>query len=274
MEKICIQGIEGSYSFEASNLIQKKIKTNLKSELCLNFDEVFQKIKKYKLAVVPIDNTIAGSILGVINMINKNDCEVLLEFNLEIKHCLLAKKGSKKINSVYSHYQALAQCSNFLNKNKIVSNVFSNTANAAKYITKKNDLNVGAISSEICSKLYNLKIIEKNIQNEKNNYTRFFLIKKKNSKFSFEKKLKKNKIAIYFTTKHIPSSLYKALGGFATHNVNLTKLESLPFKVKKTEYPFFIDFLGNLEDKNIKKSLKELKFFSNDLKILGNYEKF
>ena len=274
MEKICIQGIEGSYSFEASNLIQKKIKTNLKSEFCINFDEVFQKIKKCKLAVVPIDNTIAGSVLGVVNMINKHNCEILLEFSLEIKHCLLAKKESNKVDSVYSHYQALAQCSNFLNRNKIISNVFSNTANAAKYISQKNDLNVGAISSEICAKLYNLKILEKNIQNEKNNYTRFFLIKKKNSKFSFEKKLKKNKIAIYFTTKHIPSSLYKSLGGFATHNVNLTKLESLPFKVKKSEYPFFIDFLGNLEDKNIKESLKELKFFSNELKILGNYEKF
>ena len=274
MVKICIQGIKGSYSFEASQNIQKKIKTNFENEFCTSFEETFDKIKKYKLGVLPVENTTAGSVLGVIDLIKRNNCKILLEFNLKINHCLLANKKSKKIEKVYSHYQALSQCSNFLNKNKLKQNVFSDTSDSAKYIYEKNDLKAGAIASELCSKLFNLKIIKKDIQNSKNNQTKFFLVKRKNSSFEFEKNLKKNKITIYFETKHVPSALYKALGGFATNNVNLTKLESRPCDNSPFKYSFYADFLGKVEDTNIKNSLDELKFFSNKIQILGEYEKF
>ena len=274
MTKICIQGIKGSYSFEASQSIQKKIKTNFETEFCKSFEDTFDKIKKHKLGVLPVENTTAGSVLGVIDLIKENDCKILLEFNLKINHCLLANKKSKKVEKVYSHYQALSQCSDFLNKKKLKQNVFSDTASSAKYVSEKNDLTAGCISSELCSKIFNLKIVQKNIQNLKNNQTRFFLIKKKNSKFEFEKNLKKNKITIYFETKHIPSALYKALGGFATNNINLTKLESRPCSKNPFKYSFYIDFLGKVEDINIKNSLDELKFFSNKIQILGEYEKF
>ena len=273
MVKICIQGIKGSYSHEASLEVQKRLKTKFDICECLSFGEIFEKIKKYKLACVPIENTSAGSVLGVLDLIKENGCEILYEFNLKINHCLLSKK-KQKIKKVYSHYQALAQTSNFLDKNKIETNVFSDTANAARYISEKDEDFIGSISSEVCAKLYGLKILKKNILNSQNNTTRFFLVKTKNSKFDFEKKLNKDKISLFFTTAHFPSALYKCLGGFATSGVNLTRLESRPDKKSNFTYNFFIDFLGNLNDKNIKKSLEEIRFFSAEIKILGNYESF
>jgi prephenate dehydratase len=276
--KIAVYGLFGSYtSAAAEKFVKNNNIKNIEFKEFVFFSDMFNFIDEGNLAFFPIENSNGGTVTQSIDMFPKKDFEIISEFYFKIDHCILGKKNSdlKDIKSVYSHPQALTQCSNFLDKKKITPLSFSDTSAAAKKIseTSKEDKKYGAIGSKDLAKIYGLKVLKNDFQNSKNNITRFFLVKKKNKKYDFEKKIKKdNKTTILFETKNIPGSLYKCLGAFATNGINLTKIESRPSTGEKNfNYFFIVDFMGNLEDKNVKTALEELNFFTEKIKFFGSY---
>ena len=239
------------------------------------FKEVFNQVDLWNIGVLPIENSYAGSIHENFYHIISWDYKIIWEIFLDINHFLLGKNlDITKIKKAYSHPQALMQCQNYLKKHNIEPIVASDTAWAAKFVSESDDETIASISSDLCSEIYDLEVIDKNIQDQTGNTTRFFVVVKKEV---FDEKKdefllpKTWKISIKFKTKDIPSALYKCLWAFATRFINLTKIESLPARENRFEYIFWIDFEKNVSDDIITDALEELRFFCKDLNILGEY---
>ncbi len=271
--KIAYQGIPGSYSESCA----KKMYPNCETISCKTFDECFEKASHNNeiRSIIPESNKTTGNI-GVEYLIFKYRLNIYAEHFFPINHNLLGIKGSSldDIKDVYSHAQALSQSSNFIKKNKLNENVRADTAGSAKYVSDTNDKSKAAISSELSAEIYNLKILKKNIQDEKNNVTRFLLMGKE----IYQPELKnKNYITSFlFKLKSKPAALYSALSGFAINGVNMTKLQSFPEKNSFSSFFFLCDIEGHIEDKKIKNSLEELGLHCQDMHVLGvfNSDKF
>ena len=171
----------------------------------------------------------------------------------------------------------MLQCSDFIRTNSLINQEVFDTAGSVLILKKNRNnpkfKNYGAIASNIAAKEYGLKLIKENIQDFRFNYTRFLIIRPIDSRL--ELCFKKNKVSVIFETRDIPAALYKCLGGFVTNGINLTKIESRHKRNDKIfDYLFYLNFEGNLENKNVKNALKKMDFFSKNLKIFGNYQKF
>ncbi len=278
--KIAYQGYKGTYSEEAILEMSKKIKVGFEPVEAFTFDDLFKYIDKQGVGFVPIENSNAGTVAPCVDLLRKYDFEIIGEYFFEVNHTLLTNFDVKfkDIKKIYSHPQALAQCSTFLSKNKLEAVAYGDTAGSAKYIADNNCQDIAVIGSERLAKIYNLKVIKKGFQNTKDNITRFLIVKKKGERFSFEKKLKeeknkKFKTTIIYETRDIPGALYKTLGGFVTNGVNLTKIESRPSGQRNFHYFFFLEFEGNMKDKAVKNALEELRFFSDKVQVYGSYKK-
>ena len=267
--KIAYQGIPGSYSESCA----KKMYPNCETISCKTFDECFEKASHDNeiRSIIPESNKTTGNI-GVEYLIFKYRLNIYAEHFFPINHNLLGIKGSSldDIKDVYSHAQALSQSSNFIKKNKLNENVRADTAGSAKYVSDTNDKSKAAISSELSAEIYNLKILKKNIQDEKNNVTRFLLMGKE----IYQPELKnKNYITSFlFKLKSKPAALYSALSGFAINGVNMTKLQSFPEKNSFSSFFFLCDIEGHIEDKKIKNSLEELGLHCEDMHVLGVFK--
>jgi prephenate dehydratase len=264
--KILYQGSPGAYSHLAA------LEINPKAEIipCKTFDECFvraQDDSKIKI-IIPESNRITGNI-GIEYLIFKHRLNIYAEHFHQIEHNLLGIPGSKieDIKNVFSHQQALSQCSSYIKKNNITENVRADTAGSAELISKNNNKNEAAIASKLSAKIYNLKIIASNIENEKGNATRFLLMGKSVS----QPELGKGKYitSFLFKLKSKPAALYQALGGFAINGVNLTKLQSYPEKNSFTSYFFLCDLDGHIDDPKVQKSLEELGLHCEDFHVLG-----
>lgn len=275
--QVAFQGIQGAYSHEALIEFGKKKNFPIVPVESSNFEELFKNIDKFGLGFVPIENSNAGTVIQVVDLFLEHDIEIIGEYYFKVNHFLLAGKDTHfaDIRRVYSHPQALMQCSKFINENKLKAIPFADTAGSAKYVHDEGKKEDAAIGSGNLANIYDLKVIKKNVQNSDNNITRFFLVKKRGKKFSLEKELQqgktKKKTSLIFSTRDIPGVLYKTLGGFATNGVNLTKIESRPSKEKNFSYFFYIDFEGCPSDIAVKNSLDELHYFSKMVKVLGTY---
>ena len=276
---IAYQGISGSYSQQAIEDCGRRYGLNFRAVSCDSFQKLFETIiNKTHLGLVPIENSTSGSVVECYDLFLEYDCKIIGESFLRINHCLLTKPGIRfnQIHTVYSHHQAISQCSHFIEENSLKVIPVFDTAGSAKLISEMNDKNSAAIASELAASMYNLKIIKKSFQNRKNNVTRFLLVKKNGRRFVFEKSnpfSHPDKSTLIFETRDIPSALYKCLGGFATNKVNLTKIESRPMPGRDFEYLFYVDFDGTLEDRSIQLAMEELKFFSQNMVFLGSYKK-
>ncbi len=279
-EKIGVYGLLGSYTDQAIKEILKKKNISTKNIDFVELPEasdLMNFMKKGNLIILPIENSTGGTVTQFLDLFPKYDFEIIYEYFMPINHCLLAKKGIKKsdIKKVYSHPQSLLQCSKFLAENKFSPIADSDNSAAAQTISKMDDKNVASIGGEILADIYDLKILQKKVQNSKNNTTKFLIAKKARSKNIFENKIKnKNpkKTTLIFETKNITGALYKCLGAFATNGINLSKIESRPAANQKNfNYFFLIEFAGNTEDKNVKDALVELDFFTENIKIFGSY---
>ena len=198
------------------------------------------------------------------------DCEIIWEIDLNIDHFLLSnEKSISEIKEVYSHSQALSQCHNFLKKHNIRAVKYRDTAWAWKMISDKKLKWSWSIWSALSWELYWLNIIADKIQDQDWNTTRFFIVTKKNSKIKYSSKMWK--ITIIFESRDMPASLYKCLWAFATNSINLTKIESLPALKDPFTSTFWLDFQWKLSDPKIKWTLKELDFFTKEIKILWEY---
>ena len=267
--KIAYQGIPGSYSESCA----KQMYPECETISCKTFDECFEKAKQDNSirSIIPESNKTTGNI-GVEYLIFKYRLNIYAEHFFPIKHNLLGIKGSNldSIKDVYSHAQALSQSSNFIKKNKLTENVRADTAGSAKYISDTNDKTKAAIASKLSAEIYNLEILKEDIQDEKNNVTRFLLMGKE----IYQPELKdENYITSFlFKLKSKPAALYSALSGFAINGVNMTKLQSFPEKNSFSSFFFLCDIEGHIDDQKIKNSLEELGLHCEDMHVLGVFK--
>ena len=269
MNKIYFQGTFGAYSHLAALSISPK------AEIlpCKTFDECFLKASNDEDAkiVIPESNRITGNI-GIEYLIFKYRLNIYSEYFQKIEHNLLGVPGAKitDINEVYSHAQALSQCSKFIKKNNLNENVRADTAGSAKMISKNKNKNKAAIASILSAEKYGLDVIEKNIENEKGNLTRFLVMGKNIIQPELSKK--KYITSFLFKLKSKPAALYQSLGGFAINGVNLTKLQSYPEKNSFNSFFFLCDLDGHIEEQKVQKSLEELGLHCEDFHVLGVFE--
>ena len=267
--KIAYQGIAGSYSESCA----KEKYPNCETIPCKTFDECFEKANNDNSvkAIIPESNKTTGNI-GVEYLIFKYRLNIFAEHFFPINHNLLGLPGSKlnDIKDVYSHAQALSQSSIFIKKNKLNENVRADTAGSAKYISEVKDKSKAAISSRLSANIYNLKILDSNIQDEKENVTRFLIMQKD----IFQPEFHKNKYitSLLFKLKSKAGALYSALGSFTLNGVNLTKLQSFPEKNSFSSYFFLCELDGHIEEKKVKNSLEELGLHCDDMHVLGVFE--
>ena len=268
--KIVYQGSPGAYS----HLAAEKIYPKKEYISCNTFEDCFKQCHENEdfNTIIPVENSIAGRVADTQYLINKYKLQIYAEHFQEIKHNLMILKQSdlKNIKSVRSHSQAISQCQKLINIHKFETIIAADTAGSAKFISEKKIKNEAAIASELAAKIYNLKIVKKNIEDNLSNVTRFLIMGKKKSHPEFKDK---NYItSCIFKVKNKPAALYKCLGGFATNNVNLSKLESFSDQNSFEQYLFICDMYGHIEDPKIQKSLEELGFHTVNLDILGVYE--
>ena len=267
--KIAYQGVAGSYSESCA----KKMYPGCETIPCKTFDECFERSSKDSSvkSLIPESNKTTGNI-GVEYLIFKYRLNIYAEHFFPINHNLLGIKGSKlsEIKDVYSHAQALSQSSSFIKKNKLIENVRADTAGSAKYVSEANDKTKAAIASSLSAEIYGLKILQENVQDDKDNVTRFLLLGKDifQPDFSNESYL----TSILFKLKSKPAALYSALSGFAINGVNMSKLQSFPEKNSFSSYFFLCDIDGHLESAKIKNSLEELGLHCQDMHVLGVYK--
>ena len=269
MNKIYFQGTFGAYSHLAALSIFK----NAEIIPCKTFDECFLKASKddNSKIIIPESNRITGNI-GIEYLIFKYRLNIYSEYFQKIEHNLLGLPGTKisDIKDVYSHGQALSQCSKFIKSNSLIEHVSADTAGSAEMVSKTKDKTKAAIASSLSAKTYNLEIIKKNIENEKGNLTRFLIMGKNISQPEFGNK--KYITSFLFKLKSKPAALYQSLGGFAINGVNLTKLQSYPEKNSFDSFFFLCDLDGHIEDPKVKKSLEELGLHCQDFHVLGVFE--
>ena len=269
--KIGIQGELGAYSHIAVENLYK----NADIKTCSTFEETFKLAyndQSYKI-VIPIENSLAGRVADIHYLLPKYKLQIHGEYFLPVEHNLLGKPDAtiEEIKYVRSHAQAISQCQKIINEKNFKSIISVDTAGSAKDLAKGKDKSIAAIASELSAKMYNLKILKKNIEDDKGNVTRFLIMGKNIEQPDYEKD-KKFLTSCIFRVKSEPSALYKCLGGFATNQVNLTKLESFSVKNTFEQANFYLDIEGHLEQTNVKKALEELGFHTETLDILGVYE--
>ena len=270
-EKIAFQGELGAYSHIAINEIFKgaEIKT------CSTFEETFRTAHEdetFKI-IIPLENSLAGRVADIHYLLPKYKLQIHAEHFQKVEHNLIAKPGTeiKDIKFVRSHAQAIGQCQKIIMENKYKTIISADTAGSAKDLADGKDKTIAAIASKLSAEIYKLKILKENIEDEKGNVTRFLVMGKKVQQPNFSKE-KKYITTCIFRLKSEPAALYKSLGGFATNQVNMTKLESFSVKNTFAQTNFYLDFEGHLEEKPVQNAMEELGFHTESLDILGVYE--
>jgi len=258
---IAYLGPEATYSHMA---VIRKFGSSLRYEPLPSITDVFAEVSKGRAdyGVVPIENSLYGSVFETYDLLLQNSLSIVNELNLQINHFLLASKKYKlnEIKKVYSHPQALGQCSIFLKtlENADIIPAYD-TAGSALITLNDTKTPTAAVASRNASELYGLKILKSNIQNNKENFTRFLVISKKAIKKKFQ-------------LKSLPGALFRALSVFALRDINLVKIESRPIPHKPFEYVFYVDLSGSMEDEKVKNAINHLSEISIKLKCFGSYE--
>ena len=229
-EKIAFQGERGAYSHIASKELFKE--AEIKN--CLTFEETFKTAyndDNYKI-IIPLENSLAGRVADIHYLLPKYKLQIYSEHFQKVEHSLLVKPEAtiKDIKYIRSHAQAISQCQEIIKKNKFKIIISADTAGSAKDLSESNDLSIAAIASNLASEIYKLKVLQKNIEDESGNVTRFLIMGKKIHQPDFDKN-KKFITSCIFRLKSTPSALYKCLGGFATNQINLTSLRASQLKI-------------------------------------------
>jgi chorismate mutase/prephenate dehydratase len=267
--EVAFQGEVGAYSEEAAFQF---FGSSIQIRPCESLEEVFKVVEEggVPFGVVPVENSLEGSISRVYDLLLDSNLRVCGEIELRVIHCLIASPGAglDTIKRVYSHPQALAQCRNFLKHLDCELIPTYDTAGSVKMIKEGGPPDSAAIASARAAEIYGMKIIAHGIEDNPNNFTRFFILSKEDSP-----PLGNDKTSIVFSTKDRPGALYEALREFAIRNINLTKLESRPTRQKPWQYNFYLDFEGHREDKLAREALENLERTSIFVKVLGSYPK-
>jgi prephenate dehydratase len=273
--RVAFQGERGAYGEMATLQYFPDVKLlPLKS-----FQDVFDAAEtgKVEYIVVPLENSIEGSINEIYDLLLQTKMNVVGEIYQRVRHCLIANRGTKMIRYAHSHPQALAQCRAYLQNKGLKPMPTYDTAGAAKMIKENKMVDSAAIASKRAAELYDMEILDEGIEDRKNNYTRFFVLspKKKKSGKSDPHDIGgyNHKTSIIFSVRHVPGALFGILGEFAIRKINLTKIESRPTKETPWEYNFYVDFEGHLQNKAVHEALLSIKPKTSYIKILGSYKK-
>jgi prephenate dehydratase len=240
------------------------------------FDEVFTALadKEVDAAVIPIENTLYGSIHGNYDRLLKHDFVITAETSVRIVHNLIAPPGVSfaQVRKVYSHQVALDQCLDFFAHNKqIQRETFYDTAGSVKMVMEQRPPASAAIASDLAAKIYKARILKRGIEDDRENFTRFFLLERAGTKPRGGASTKPWKTSLVFTTHNIPGALFRALSALALRDLSLTKIESRPLRGKPWEYLFYIDLIGRTEDKAVQNALSHLGELCDFLRVLGTY---
>ncbi|WP_044934219.1 prephenate dehydratase [Pseudobutyrivibrio sp. LB2011] len=267
---VCFQGVQGAYSQLAMlAFFDDEMKDSFHVDLWRDAMDAIST-GKADYAVLPIENSLAGSIEENFDLLSEYNVAIIGEQILKVDHALLGVKGAtiNDIKTVYSHPKAIAQCENYIRKYHIDWDVknLRNTAMSAQKIQDDGDKTQAAIGSKYNAVLYNLDILEESIQDDKNNETRFIIVSK-------DKKYKKSadKISLCLEISHEPGSLYRILSNLIFNGINMNRIESRPIKGVNWQYRFFIDIDGNLNDEAVRNALTGLKEECVSIRVLGNY---
>ena len=265
--RVAFQGERGAYSESAVYVF---FGPTVDIKPCKNLSDVFESAEKgeTEFGVVPIENSIEGSVTQTYDLFLTRNLKVCGETIVKIDHCLITNPNTKldSIKVIYSHPQALGQCRNFLERLGCDLIPTYDTAGSVKMMQEKKLKDAGAIASERAAELYGMSILAKGIADNPSNYTRFFVLSKNDSPPTG-----RDKTSIIFSTKHLPGALYHALGEFAKRDINLAKVESRPTKQKPWEYNFYLDFEGHRQEERCLEALKGLEKKTVFIRILGSY---
>lgn len=265
-KKIGFQGEHGAYSeiaatkfFPDSDLIPMKL-----------FQDIFDALRNDSIdcAVVPIENSIEGSVNEIYDLLLDTEKKITDEIFLKINHCLIALPNSITVTKVLSHPQALAQCRNYIKKKNLDAIPTYDTAGSVRLIKEKKILDTAAIASMKAADFYDMMILDENIEDRRNNFTRFLVLSNQKTTPT-----KTDRTSMIFGLKHTPGSLYSVMQEFNNNKINLTKIESRPTKEKPWEYNFYVDFEGHIEEDNVKKTLDNIEKKCTFIKILGSYRR-
>jgi len=243
---------------------------------CSTFEDAFNAVEKRQadLAMIPIENTLAGRVADIHHLLPQSSLHIIGEYFLPIHFQLMVLPGVKReeIKTVHSHIHALGQCRNIIRENGWSGIVAGDTAGAAKFIAQCGDRTMAALAPALAAELYGLEILERDVHDSAGNITRFIILSREEHRPAYPQLDKIIVTSLLFRVRNVPAALYKALGGFATSGINMTKLESYQIDGTFTATQFFTDIEGHPEDPLVRLALEELGFFSSELRILGVYE--
>jgi prephenate dehydratase len=267
--RIAFQGLPGAYS----DLACRNAYPGMETLPCASFEDAFAAVKngQARLAMIPIENSVAGRVADVHHLMPHSNLRIVAEHFQRVNHHLLAPKAAtlKTLKTVQSHVQALDQCRKTTRKLGLKRVVGADTAGSAAEVAKSGDITRAAIASELAGRIYGLRSLRKNIEDAEHNTTRFVVL----SRTGFDPDPKKGTVmtTFIFRVRNVPAALYKAMGGFATNGVNITKLESYLVGGFFDAAQFYADVEGHPKDAPLARALEELRFFSHEVKILGTY---
>ena len=242
---------------------------------CPTFEDAFAAVRngRAELAMIPIDNSVAGRVADIHHLMPKSGLNIVAEWFLPVQHQLMAPKGAslKTIKTVESHVHALGQCRNIIRTLGVKAVVAADTAGAAREVAEAGDVSRAALATKLAAKIYRLRILKKDVADAKHNTTRFIVLARKPKWAS--RKERRVMTTFVFQVRNIPAALYKAMGGFATNSINMTKLESYMVDGSFAATQFYADVQGHPKDRALELALEELEFVSQPktLRILGVY---
>ncbi len=264
--QVAFQGERGAYSEEAA----VRLFGDVEAVPCPVLADVFHAVTSRRVdrGVVPVENSLAGSINETYDLLLTNDLVIAGELDLRVSHCLMALPGQslKRITRVYSHPQALAQCDRYLRDLGVEVIPHYDTAGSAMMIQAKQLTGAAAVAGRRAAEIYDLEILAEGIETNPNNYTRFLTIDR-----SPAPRAERSKTSIVFVVDNRPGTLYRALGALATRQINLSKIESRPGRQRPWDYIFYLDFDGHTDDARVREALEDLRRHTTFLRVLGSY---
>lgn len=267
-KKISFQGSHGAYHEQACRAVYPDMETLP----CETFEDTFAALEEGRsdYAMIAVDNTLAGRVADVHHLLPESGFHIVAEYFLPIRHALLGVKGAsvEGLTDVHSHVHAIPQCRKMIRKYGLKAHIQADTAGSAMMIAENGDVTQAAIASSLAGDLYGLDVLIEDVQDAEHNTTRFLVLSKEAQVPA--QGAESLMTSFVFRVRNIPAALYKALGGFATNGVNMTKLESYVDE-KFQAAQFYCDVEGHPEDENLRLALEELDFFAKELRIMGTY---